>query len=571
MTDFNRMDRTWLCSVVFMDIAEYSSQSVELQMKWKNRFNGYLGDAIKEVPESERVILDTGDGAAICFLGAPEAAMFAALQLCGAFVVDEREHKPGLQVRVGINLGPVKLVKDFNGALNAIGDGINAGQRIMSFASANQILVSQSFFEVVSRLSDDYKLLFQLKGVERDKHVREHTVYHLAPPSAEERKPVALNVEDQGQPSMPLQAVSPTAADTGQGTRKRRSILWVACASAVILLAAVGAWRVRGSAPPAASKTGTLRIQGAPAGTEVRLDQSSIGVVPADGRFSYEGIAAGAHELELRAARYQPKRLATTFSPGQTVTILGADAALAAADGALRIDISPPNATVFYSMPGQPPRQIAGRSLNLPEGSYVLTAKAPGLGEQTQTVDVKAGAETAVNFKLAPRAAPAITMDSWTNAGWTKDGAWYLHKGGGFVLFPSRPVSGSFVFTASRRARLLGNGRIQWFLDYSNERNYLLFSMDKNYLYCTEVTDGKRRDVSKRVLPQTAKGDELQRTLRIDVTKQRIVHSVQRGANWISLDTYDSSSENLASGSFGFYLPGSAEISIAGFQFQPAR
>jgi hypothetical protein len=85
------------------------------------------------------------------------------------------------------------------------------------------------------------------------------------------------------------------------------------------------------------------------------------------------------------------------------------------------------------------------------------------------------------------------------------------------------------------------------------------------------VTDGKRRDVSKRVLPQTTKGDELQRTLRIDVTKQRIVHSIQRGANWVSLDTYDSGSENLASGSFGFYLPGSAEISIAGFQFQPAR
>jgi hypothetical protein len=326
-----------------------------------------------------------------------------------------------------------------------------------------------------------------------------------------------------------------------------------------------------GSAAPAASKTAKLRIEGAPAGTEVRLDQSSIGVVPPDGRFSYDGIAAGEHDLELRAARYQPKRLATTFSPGQTVTILGADAALAPADGSLRIDISPPNGTVSYSTQGQPPRQAAGHSLNLPEGSYVLIAKAPGFGEQTQTVDVKAGAETAVNFKLAPRAAPAITMDSWANAGWTKDGAWYLHKGGGFVLFPSRPVSGSFVFTASRRARLLGSGRIQWFLDYLNERNYLLFSMDKNYLYCTEVTDGKHRDVSKRVLPETTKGDELQRTLRIDVTKQRIIHSVQRGANWISVDTYDSSSENLASGSFGFYLPGSAEISIAGFQFQPAR
>jgi class 3 adenylate cyclase len=185
MADLQRMDRTWLCSVLFMDIVKYSSQSVDMQMKWKARFNGYLAEAIRDVPESERVILDTGDGAAVCFLGAPEAAMFAALQLWQCFVSDEREQQPGLRVRIGVNLGPVKLVKDLNGSLNAIGDGINAGQRIMSFAQENQILVSQSFFEVVSRLSDDYKVLFKLKGVETDKHVREHTVYSLLPPGSE--------------------------------------------------------------------------------------------------------------------------------------------------------------------------------------------------------------------------------------------------------------------------------------------------------------------------------------------------------------------------------------------------
>src|SRR5580658_6743818 len=138
MPEQEKIDRTWLCSVLFMDIARYSSQSVELQMKWKVRFNGYLAEAIHDVPEADRVILDTGDGAAVCFLGAPEAAMFAALQLCRSFSVDEKEQKPGLLVRMGINLGPVKLIKDINGALNAIGDGINAGQRIMSFAAANQ-------------------------------------------------------------------------------------------------------------------------------------------------------------------------------------------------------------------------------------------------------------------------------------------------------------------------------------------------------------------------------------------------------------------------------------------------
>ena len=71
MPELYQTNRTWLCSVLFMDIVNYSSQSVEVQIKWKERFNNYLGEAIKNVPEGERVILDTGDGAAICFLGAP--------------------------------------------------------------------------------------------------------------------------------------------------------------------------------------------------------------------------------------------------------------------------------------------------------------------------------------------------------------------------------------------------------------------------------------------------------------------------------------------------------------------
>ena len=81
MADFQKMDRTWLCSVLFMDIVNYSSRSVDTQMKWKARFNGYLGEANRDVPESDRVILDTGDSAAVCFLGAPEVAMFAICDL----------------------------------------------------------------------------------------------------------------------------------------------------------------------------------------------------------------------------------------------------------------------------------------------------------------------------------------------------------------------------------------------------------------------------------------------------------------------------------------------------------
>jgi hypothetical protein len=130
------------------------------------------------------VILDTGDGAAICFLGDPETAMFCALRLVAAVAVEKNQTATPLRVRVGINLGSVKLVKDINGNPNAVGDGINVGQRVMSFAGDNQILVSRSFYEVASSLSESYAGLFKYEGVHKDKHVREHTLYELHPPEA---------------------------------------------------------------------------------------------------------------------------------------------------------------------------------------------------------------------------------------------------------------------------------------------------------------------------------------------------------------------------------------------------
>src|ERR1039458_4522350 len=111
MDESIKLDRTWLCSVVFVDIIQYSRQSLELQMNWKRRFNQYLSDAINECPENERVILDTGDGAAICFLGDPETAMFCALRLVGAIAQEASRQTNPLHVRAGINLGSVKLVK----------------------------------------------------------------------------------------------------------------------------------------------------------------------------------------------------------------------------------------------------------------------------------------------------------------------------------------------------------------------------------------------------------------------------------------------------------------------------
>ena len=171
-----------MCSVFFLDIVEYSKKSVAGQISLKDRFNSYLSSAIRDVPMTDRIILDTGDGAAINFLGDVEDALKAALSLRESLLAEDTNVDPPLLVRMGINLGPVRLVRDINGQPNIVGDGINVAQRVMGFADAAQILVSRSYYDAVSRLSPQYAGMFHYQGSRTDKHVREHEVYAIGYP-----------------------------------------------------------------------------------------------------------------------------------------------------------------------------------------------------------------------------------------------------------------------------------------------------------------------------------------------------------------------------------------------------
>ena len=185
-------NRTFIGSVVFVDIVGYSKRSVSEQILLKDRFTSMLADSLTDVALEQRIILDTGDGAAMSFLGDPEDALFvgmhmreflqrtyADLGLPADSAQEDIDIGPqgALSVRIGINLGPVKLLRDINGHPNIVGDGINVAQRIMTFARPGQIVVSRSYFDVVSVISDEYAKLFKYEGSRTDKHVREHEIY----------------------------------------------------------------------------------------------------------------------------------------------------------------------------------------------------------------------------------------------------------------------------------------------------------------------------------------------------------------------------------------------------------
>ncbi|MDZ4202674.1 MAG: adenylate/guanylate cyclase domain-containing protein [Gallionella sp.] len=178
----DRGNKTIMCSVLFLDIVEYSKKSVTGQISLKDRFNAYISAAISDVPVADRIILDTGDGAAINFLGDVEDALKAALSVRESLLNEDPAVEPPLLVRMGVNLGPVRLVRDINGQPNIVGDGINVAQRVMGFADASQVLVSRSYYDAVSRLSPQYAGMFHYQGSRTDKHVREHEIYAIGYP-----------------------------------------------------------------------------------------------------------------------------------------------------------------------------------------------------------------------------------------------------------------------------------------------------------------------------------------------------------------------------------------------------
>jgi len=220
--------RTLVCSVLFLDIVEYSKKPVSEQLQLKQEFNRVLTKSLEPVPARDRIILDTGDGAAVTFMGDPEDALFASMAV--------RDGAGALAVRLGVNLGPVRLVKDLNGQLNIIGDGINVAQRVMSFARPGQLLVSRSFYEVVSCLSRDYASLFHHEGARTDKHVREHDVYSVVGGT-----PASRRLADTETQSLDGEAPAGWLAKNGPLGLRRSALLAAGVVFLAILAGGVGA------------------------------------------------------------------------------------------------------------------------------------------------------------------------------------------------------------------------------------------------------------------------------------------------------------------------------------------
>ena len=127
--------------ILFIDIVGYSKLRGEAQTNVLRQ----LTDIVRGTREFRRaemagqlVRLPAGDGMALVFFASPEAPVQCALEIARAL-----KQQPQLQVRMGVNSGPIDRLDDVNDRANVSGAGINMAQRVMSCGDADHILLGK--------------------------------------------------------------------------------------------------------------------------------------------------------------------------------------------------------------------------------------------------------------------------------------------------------------------------------------------------------------------------------------------------------------------------------------------
>ncbi|HET9651965.1 MAG TPA: adenylate/guanylate cyclase domain-containing protein, partial [Usitatibacter sp.] len=383
---------------------------------------------------NDRIILDTGDGAAISFLGDPEDALFVTLQLRESMIGENMsatqvEASGEDAVRMGINLGPVKLVKDINGHPNIIGDGINVAQRIMSFARPGQIVVSRSYYDVVSNLASEYAKLFTYEGSRTDKHVREHEIYVVGHSEGALQK-AKDGMKDRASATTPNPRTRAASAAAGASTvtltipsfvQDRRKLTMIAGGLAVLVLVLLIAFVTKksssvdatvASAPAAAPAKAAPAVPppAEPAKGDIGKPESKVlEPVPAPSIIPTPApLAPGAAGKDTHA-KGEPPKVAAAAKPGEAAADPSKADAKADARAGEPAKTGAPPATVVFAVSPWGEIVVNGKargvtpptkSLKLEPGKYRIEIRNTTFPAHTENLDLKARDEVTVRHKF---------------------------------------------------------------------------------------------------------------------------------------------------------------------------
>src|SRR6266480_33090 len=213
--------------VLFTDIVGYSKLLSDQQRKLFQLLNEIVRNTsqFRAAEAAGRLVrLPTGDGMVLAFFTSVDAPVRCAREISRKL----REY-PTLQLRMGINSGPVDEVSDVNDRPNVTGAGINLAQRVMDCGDAGHILLSKRVADDLAQYSEWRPYLHELGEVEV-KHGVQVAIANLYG-------------EEFGNPELPVKikrAEQGRAVLLAQQARRKRRHISVAFLLALLLMLGLG-------------------------------------------------------------------------------------------------------------------------------------------------------------------------------------------------------------------------------------------------------------------------------------------------------------------------------------------
>ncbi|MGH9629282.1 MAG: PEGA domain-containing protein, partial [Bryobacteraceae bacterium] len=309
----------------------------------------------------------------------------------------------------------------------------------------------------------------------------------------------------------------------------------------------------------------SLEISGAPAGTQIYVDDAILGTVSPAGRFSSTAIAPGDHNIELRnGTRYKPRALKRTFEAGETISLAGSDIALEK-NASTVVIAAPAGSHVSYQCSDA--EQTLSIASNQPvtvtcaEGPFTATASRPEHDDDTKSLELVGGERQVVNLapqirRTAARTKVTCGMTELRQArGWAASGNGSVQAKGTSPL-PCSATPGTYEFTLSIPKGGFfpfgGKNRVKW--EISHGARPALYQVDRKNFY---APDGTETNIS------AYQHDGLL-AMRIEVSANRVVHSVKApDGSWKIVKSTERSSGNLLEGNVAF----TDDVSLSDFRF----
>jgi TolB-like protein/class 3 adenylate cyclase/Flp pilus assembly protein TadD len=244
-----------IAHVLFADIVGYSKKPIDQQSELLGELNRVVR-ATEQFRAAEAagklVRLPTGDGMALAFFTSVDAPVRCALEIAEAL-----KSRPKIQLRMGVDSGPVDQIMDVNDRPNVAGAGINMAQRVMDCGDAGHILLSKRVAGDLAQYSKWQPHLQDLGEAE----VKHGVTVSL----------VNLYTENLGNPAVPEKIQRAQRVEMrGRKVRRQRIGIAVFVLLVVMAFGALFWWSKRGAAPGIGPKTAEV----------VAIPAKSIAVLP---------------------------------------------------------------------------------------------------------------------------------------------------------------------------------------------------------------------------------------------------------------------------------------------------